>query len=139
MDALANLIIRPPRARYDPNRALPGPALRINQRTYLRTDIQARRHASLLRFARRAFSREHARRGIADAARSRAAQLRNAEGHALECSHYTPDVWSQPVRVRRAPRPLLRGKRRRTLGGTRPRRGAGGRYARRAAATCGCD
>ena len=52
MDALCNLIIRPPRARYDPNRALPGPALRIAQRTYLRTDIQVRA-AALAACARR--------------------------------------------------------------------------------------
>ena len=49
MDALCNLIIRPPRARYDPHRALPGPALRIAQRTYLRTDIQVWRRTCVQR------------------------------------------------------------------------------------------
>ena len=35
-------IIRPPRAAYDPKRALPGPSIRIGTRLYTRTDLQVR-------------------------------------------------------------------------------------------------
>lgn len=37
-----NLVIRPPRAQYDPARALPGPALRVDSKNFVRTDLQAR-------------------------------------------------------------------------------------------------
>lgn len=37
-----NLVIRPPRAQYDPARALPGPALRVDNKNFVRTDLQAR-------------------------------------------------------------------------------------------------
>ena len=87
----------------------------------------------MLALSRHAASlRERAARATADALRSRAAQLRNAEGHALECSHYTPDVWSEPVRCVSLSlwyRPVLRASRDRVARSTRPRRSAGGRRA----------
>lgn len=49
MDVLCNLIIRPPRAQYDPNRALPGPAIRIGNTTFHRTDLQVRQPPWVLR------------------------------------------------------------------------------------------
>jgi hypothetical protein len=40
MEVLSNLIIRPPRAQYNPNRALPGPTIRIGARHFRRDDLQ---------------------------------------------------------------------------------------------------
>jgi len=82
MEMLCNLIIRPPRAQYDPNRALPGPAIRIGTRTYKRTDLQAR-----------AFCLARA------SPLTRGCQLASPTGEKLECSHYTPDVWAQEARL----------------------------------------
>ena len=36
---LVNLVIRPPRAQYDPNEHLPGPRFRIAGVTHVRRDV----------------------------------------------------------------------------------------------------
>ena len=40
-ELLVNLVIRPPRAQYDPAKAMPGPALRVDGKHYTRHDLQA--------------------------------------------------------------------------------------------------
>ena len=94
---LSNLIIRPPRALYDPNRALPGPAIRIGDSTYHRRDLQVRRTASYSRRKGLPHTSSHLPPVLA-------LQLRGSNGHRLECSHYTPDEWPQPVREPQATR-----------------------------------
>ena len=41
-EVLVSLVIRPPRAQYDPARAMPGPALRVDGKHFTREDLQAR-------------------------------------------------------------------------------------------------
>lgn len=55
-----NLVIRPPRAQYEPARALPGPALRVDNKNFVRTDLQARFEGPRLSTVARLVSDRHA-------------------------------------------------------------------------------